>query len=81
MVWHKVYSSLHRESFPDKAKKDLLQAVTLAAVLVEQSSIMLKDSFHDAPEALQKSVQLRMPRIQELLAAHPETEDAFKGLA
>lgn len=80
MVWHKVYSSLHRESFPDKAKKDLLQAVTLAAVLAEQSSIMLKDSFHDAPEVLQKSVQLRMPQIQELLAAHPETGDAFRGL-
>ena len=81
MVWHKVYSSLHRDSFQDKAKKDLLQAVTLAAVLVEQGSVVLKDSFQDAPKKLRKSVQLRMPQIQELLSAHPETWNAFSLLA
>ncbi len=31
LAWHKLYASASRQSFPEKAEKDLLQAVTLVA--------------------------------------------------
>jgi len=36
MVWHKLYASTQRTRSAAKAEKDLIQAVTLAAILVEQ---------------------------------------------
>src|ERR1700730_620262 len=50
--WHKFYSSTQRKSDPAKAEKDLIQAATLAAILVEQDSVDLQESFRDAPPAL-----------------------------
>jgi hypothetical protein len=37
MIWHKLYSSTDRARDPAKAEKDLLQAVTLAAILHPQA--------------------------------------------
>jgi hypothetical protein len=81
MLWHKIYSSAHRAGDPTKADKDLLQAVTLAAILVEQQDVMLDESFREAPGALRSAVKRRLPRIKALLARHPQTLHAFAGLA
>jgi hypothetical protein len=65
---------------PAKAEKDLLQAGTLAAILVEQESADLRESYRDAPTALRAAAVVRMPRILSLLAEHPQALDAFVGL-
>jgi hypothetical protein len=63
MIWHKLYASTQRTGAPDKAEKDIVQAVTLAAVLVDQDGASLSDSFRDAPTALQSAALSRLPRI------------------
>jgi hypothetical protein len=51
---------------PTKAEKDLLQAATLAAILVEQESSLLRESFRDAPSSLRKATLSRLSRIVAL---------------
>lgn len=80
MIWHKLYSSTKRTHEPEKAEKDLIQAVTLAAIIVEQGAI-LSDSFHEAPQALRAATMVRIPRIQALLTQHREARDAFVALS
>jgi hypothetical protein len=80
MIWHKLYSSTQRTNELEKAEKDLIQAVTLAAIIVERDGAILSDSFHEAPQALRAATLVRMPRIQTLLTEHPEARDAFGAL-
>jgi hypothetical protein len=80
MIWHKLYSSTQRTHEPEKAEKDLIQAVTLAAIIVEQNGVILGDSFHQAPKALRAATMARMPRIDALLAQHPEVQNAFASI-
>ena len=79
-VWHKLFSSTSRQSFPEKAEKDLVQAATLAAVLVEQHDEVLSDSFSDAPPAVRRAVKKRLPALRRALAAHPQALEQFEAL-
>jgi hypothetical protein len=81
MIWHKLYSSTKRTHEPEKAEKDLIQAVTLAAIIVEQNGVILSDSFQQAPKALRAATMARLPRIHALLAQHPEAQNAFGALS
>ena len=81
MIWHKLYSSARRTQDQPKAEKDLVQAVTLAAIICEQDNASLRDSFKHAPEALRKASLSRLRRITKLLADHPQTLDEFRALA
>ena len=72
-VWHKLYSSAARRSFPEKAQKDLMQAATLAAVLVETQHEDFSDSFDEVPAGMKKLVKARLPALRRALAAHPQT--------
>ena len=80
MIWHKFYLNTQRQGDPAKAEKDLLQAVTLAAIVVEQESSDLQESFRHAPKALRQAAITRMPRILALLDEHPQALDAFSSL-
>jgi hypothetical protein len=80
MIWHKLYSSAHRAEDPTKAEKDLVQAVTLAAILIEQDSVSLRESFRHAPRKLRTAAISRLPRIERLLVEHPQALDAFREL-
>jgi hypothetical protein len=80
MIWHKLYASTRRTHEPTKAEKDLIQAATLAAILVEQESSLLRESFRDAPSSLRKATLSRLPRIVALLAEHPQAVEAFREL-
>lgn len=80
MIWHKLYSSIRLTQDRTKAERDLVQAVTLAAIICEQDDASLRESFLDAPEKLRKSALSRLPRIEALLAEHPQTLDAFRAL-
>jgi hypothetical protein len=80
MIWHKLYSSTDRVQEPTKAEKDLVQAVTLAAILVEQDSVSLRESFRSAPLKLRTAAHSRLPRIKTLLAEHPQALEGFREL-
>jgi hypothetical protein len=72
LVWHKIYSSTNRSGSPEKARKDLLQAATLAAVMVEQDDASLRDSLKEAPARLRTAARARFPALRKLLEAHPQ---------
>lgn len=80
MIWHKLYASTRRTNEPSKAEKDLVQAVTLAAILIEQDSAPLRESFLHAPPALRSAALSRLPRIESLLAEHLQARDEFRAL-
>jgi hypothetical protein len=80
MIWHKLYASTRRTHSPAKAQKDLVQAATLAAMVVEFDGIVLRDSFASAPLELQEAALARMQELEFLLAAHPQTRDALAQL-
>jgi hypothetical protein len=80
MIWHKLYASTQRINDPTKADKDLLQAVTLAAILVEQDSVSLRESFRSAPRELRNAALSRLPKIEPLLVKHPQALDGFREL-
>ena len=77
----RAYAGATRQGQPEKAAKDLVQAATLAAILVEQQDAALADSFRAAPATLRSAGRRRLPALRRLLGAHPQTleqiEDAF----
>jgi hypothetical protein len=77
-VWHKLYSSASRRNDSSKAQKDVLQAATLAAVLVEQDDASLEDSAREAPAAVVSAARTRLPQLRQSLAAHPQALDQFE---
>lgn len=82
MVWHKLYSSASRPGAAEKAAKDLLQAATLAAALVEHEDEPLADSARAAPAAVLLAARKRLPALRQALARHPQTlEQVELGLA
>lgn len=72
LVWHKLYSSVSRAGAPEKAAKDLLQAATLAAVLVEQNDEPLAEFAREAPAAVRVAARKRLPALRKALSAHPQ---------
>jgi hypothetical protein len=78
LVWHKLYSSASRRSFPEKAEKDLLQAATLAAVLTEQGDETLSDSIRDVPAEMTDVLRKRLPAARRALSGHASTLEALE---
>ena len=79
-VWHKLYSSTTRVNDPTKAQKDILQAATLAAVLVEQDDASLEESASQAPAAVLTAARTRLKLLRERLAAHPQALSQFEAV-
>jgi hypothetical protein len=77
-VWHKLYASTARVADSNKASKDLLQAATLAAVLVEQDDAPLGEALAGAPAALVTAARARLPALRGLLMRHPQTWAAIE---
>lgn len=63
--WHKLYASIRRSGFPEKAAKDRQQALVLGAVLADGDGHRLKPAFSDAPAAMRKTIR---PLRKELIA-------------
>ena len=78
LVWHKVYSSTNRSGSPEKAQKDLLQAATLAAIVVERDEASLRDSLKEAPAKLRSAARTRRLALLRLLEAHPEASEQLE---
>jgi hypothetical protein len=83
LAWHKLYSSTRRANDTAKAEKDLRQAATLLAVLVERDNLGL--STEEVPEEVLGAARQRLPALQSLLAPHPqaldEVERALQGIS
>jgi len=75
LAWHKLYSSTRRANDPAKAEKDLRQAATLLAVLVERDNLDLSMSARAVPEQILNAARQRLPALQSLLEPHPEALD------
>jgi hypothetical protein len=80
MVWHKLYSSTRHGKDLTLAERDLVQAATLAAILVEQTGALLRESYREAPRELRNAALSRLPRLEKLLAEHPQARDEFRKL-
>ncbi len=72
LIWHKLYASSARSGNAAKAQKDVLQAATLAALLVEQDDAVLSESLAKAPRELKQAAQTRLPMLDKLMGSHPQ---------
>ena len=77
-VWHKLYSSAVRKTFPEKAVKDLRQGVTLAAVLAEHDDAALPDAAAQLPQAMRQVLVKRRAAILSALDRHPAARQAIE---
>jgi hypothetical protein len=73
LAWHKLYSSTRRANDTAKAEKDLRQAATLLAVLVERDNFAL--STKAVPKPVLGAAHQRLPALRSLLAPHPQALD------
>ncbi|MGM9490817.1 GSU2403 family nucleotidyltransferase fold protein [Ideonella sp. YS5] len=83
LAWHKLYSSTRRAHDSAKAEKDLRQAATLLAVLVERDDLRLASTAAAVPKEVFDAARQRLPSLRSLLAPHPqaldEVEQALAG--
>ena len=78
MVWHKLYSSVKRRGFPEKAAKDRVQALTLAAALAIDDARALKKAGKAAPEEMLKAMRPQLTSLLEKTSEHPQLSDVLK---
>lgn len=75
LAWHKLYSSTRRANESAKAEKDLRQAATLLAVLVERDNLGLVATAAAVPQEVLAAARQRLPSLRRLLAPHPQALD------
>jgi len=80
MIWYQLFTSTRRGKDLALAERDLVQAATLAALIVEQDGALLRDSYRSAPRELRNAAHSRLPRLEGLLAEHPLARDEFRKL-
>ena len=80
MIWYTLYTSTRRGKETAIAENDLLRAATLAAIMIEQNQMVLRDSYRGAPRELRNAAHSRLPRLERLLAEHPQARDEFRKL-
>jgi hypothetical protein len=78
LAWHKLYSSTRRANDTAKAEKDLRQAATLLAVLVEIDSLGLSTTLNEVPKAVLVAARQRLPALRTLLQPHPQALDELE---
>jgi hypothetical protein len=80
IIWYQLFTSTRRGKDAALADNDLLQAATLAALMVEHDGALLRDSYRAAPRELRNAAHSRLPRLERLLAEHPGPRDEFRKL-
>ena len=75
LAWHKLYSSTRRANDTAKAEKDLRQAATLLAVLVERDNLGLSTTVRAVPKEVLGAARQRLPALHSLLEPHPQALD------
>jgi hypothetical protein len=77
MVWHKLYSSTQRIGFREKAAKDRIQSLTLAAVLADEEPGSLETAFATAPREMIEPIRPLHEPLARLVGAHPALLDTL----
>jgi hypothetical protein len=80
MIWYSLYMSTRRRKDAAMAENDLMQAATLAAILIEQNGLVLRESYRDAPRELRNAAHSRLARLEGVLVEHPQARDEFRKL-
>lgn len=81
-VIHKLFSSQSRRTDPDKIRKDLEQAATLAAAVEEETPGRLADAYRSFPVDGKTAVRRGAAAAAKLLgAAHPEAQHSLARIA
>lgn len=80
MIWYSLYMSTRRRKDATMAEHDLLQAATLAAILIEQNGLVLRESYRGAPRELRNAAHSRLARLESVLVEHPQARDEFRKL-
>ena len=80
MIWYQLFTGTRRGRDLALADRDLVQAATLAALIVEQDGALLRDSYRSAPRELRNAAHSQLPRLEGLLADHPRARDEFRKL-
>jgi len=75
LAWHKLCSSTRRANDTAKDEKDLMQAATLLAVLVERDNLGLSTTIKAVPEAVLDAARQRLPALHSQLEPHPQALD------
>jgi hypothetical protein len=76
-VWHKLYSSLHRQGFPEKAEKDRQQALVLASILTDSEPLALRHASDALPKGLADELRSNSKLFITRAAGHKELADAL----
>ena len=80
MIWYRLYASTRHGRDLASADKDLTIAATLAALLIEIDGAALRESYRAAPRPLRNAAHSLLPRLERLLAEHPQPRDEFRKL-
>jgi hypothetical protein len=80
MIWYKLYAGTRHGRDLASAEKDLTVAATLAALLIERDGVLLRESYRAAPRALRNAAHSQLPRLERILAEHPQARDEFRKL-
>ncbi|WP_169333604.1 GSU2403 family nucleotidyltransferase fold protein [Leeia oryzae] len=63
LVWHKLFSSVHRGSLHAKAAKDRQQANLLGHALAKESPWQLDEAWQEAPAYIKSAIQKLVPHM------------------
>jgi hypothetical protein len=80
MIWYSLYMSTLRRKDSATCENDLLRGATLAAILIEQQGLVLRESYRGAPRELRNAAHSRLQRLESLLAEHVQARDEFRRL-
>jgi hypothetical protein len=80
MIWYSLYMSTRRRKDAALAEDDLVKGATLAAILIEQNGLVLRESYRGAPRELRNAAHSQLARLEGLLAEHPQARDEFRKL-
>ena len=80
MIWYSLYMSTLRRKDTAACENDLLRGATLAAILIEQQGLVLRESYRSAPRELRNAAHSRLHRLEGVLAEHVQARDEFRRL-
>ena len=79
MIWYSFYmSARHKDAAA--AENELFKGATLAAILIEQNGLVLRESYRGAPRELRNAAHSRLARLEGVLAEHVQVRDEFRKL-
>lgn len=76
-VWHKLYSSVSRQGFREKAAKDRYQALVLASALTETGAQELAEAYRAAPQSMRKKISPLRDGLLSEVEAYPELKQVL----